>query len=170
MNQEFLRRWRNLESSHVILRRTHRHLMRKRIWSVERKSFTLYSCAPRVEGSGSELNPYRSSLYCQPVKLCSTMHWNACWIRFVFVFWFQPDSSGIATFWILNSVLNEVRTLTCCTLRKVSEYRCADIEFPNLVAAYEKEKKDIGFHPEKKIVLSCFFISQKFATVNCYHI
>ena len=35
--------------------------------------FTLCSGGPRVHGSGSQLSPYRSSLYCQTVKLCSTI-------------------------------------------------------------------------------------------------
>ena len=35
--------------------------------------FTLCSGSPRVQGSGSQLSPYRSSLYCQTVKLCSTI-------------------------------------------------------------------------------------------------
>ena len=35
--------------------------------------FTLCSGGPRVHVSGSQLSPYRSSLYCQTVKLCSTI-------------------------------------------------------------------------------------------------
>ena len=90
-------------------------------------------------------------------------------------YWFSDSSQksgAIATFWFLNSVtewsqnlnfLHAVKTFWVKNLfasKQVSAW-CADIEFPNLVAAYEKKKKDIGFHLMRKRLLFPVFSSGK---------
>ena len=90
--------------------------------------FTLCSGGPRVQGSGSRSSPYRSSLYCQPVNLCSTIgtvaEFQHAGLKSILVFWFQPDwAAPSPPFGFLTEWPNEVKTVTSCPLPKGSEYR-----------------------------------------------
>ena len=64
--------------------------------------FTLCSGGPRVHGSGSQLSPYRSSLYCQTVKLCSTTGTVAT-PQALNPYWFSDSSSKAAPSPFLDS-------------------------------------------------------------------
>ena len=87
--------------------------------------FTLCSCGPRVQGIGSQLSPYRSSLYCQTVKLCGTTGTVAKpqALKSILVFWFQHESCAIAISGFLTEWPSDVRTLISYPLRKGYEYR-----------------------------------------------